>query len=455
MGTGPGETTGTPLPSAVLVTVGDELLLGETVDTNAAWLGRKLAALGVDVRRRLTVGDREDEIREAVGVALGAADLVLVTGGLGPTRDDRTRPAVAALLRRPLRVRPDLLAALERRFRARGYDRLPEPNVTQAEVPEGAEVLRNARGTAPGLAMEHEGALVVLLPGVPAELEAIWEDELEPLLAGRFRERLAPVVHRLLHTAGVSESRLSEIVEGVLPEDLGPVSLAFLPDVAGVDIRLTVRGLPDAEAVRRLDELEARIAPVIARWRFEAPSGDLAEALLARLRDQGRRLAVAESCTGGLVAHRITAVPGASDVLVGGVVAYADRAKTELLGVSPDTIARVGAVSEEVARAMAEGVRARFDAEAGVGVTGIAGPAGGSAEKPVGTVWLGASVGERTEARRVVLPGTRGDIQRRAAQAALLLLLDLLEGRDVEPARPEGTDPPSAPDGGAGERAGP
>src|SRR5690606_29213314 len=336
----------------------------------------------------------------------------------------------------------DLLAALERRFRARGYDRLPEPNVTQAEVPEGAEVLRNARGTAPGLAMEHEGALVVLLPGVPAELEAIWEDELEPLLAGRFRERLAPVVHRLLHTAGVSESRLSEIVEGVLPEDLGPVSLAFLPDVAGVDIRLTVRGLPDAEAVRRLDELEARIAPVIARWRFEAPSGDLAEALLARLRDQGRRLAVAESCTGGLVAHRITAVPGASDVLVGGVVAYADRAKTELLGVSPDTIARVGAVSEEVARAMAEGVRARVDGEEGVGVAGIAVPAGGWAEKPVGSVWLGASVGERTEAGRVVLPGTRGDIQRRAAQAALLLLLDLLEGRDVEPVRLEGTGPP-------------
>ena len=217
--------------------------------------------------RRYTVGDSAGDIGAALSASMDA-DLVIVSGGLGPTRDDLTRAAVARLFRAPLREYPALLRALEARFRDRGYERLPELNRSQALVPEGGSVVTNRYGTAPGLAIEREGTLVVLLPGVPRELRGIFEDELETLLRTRFADRLVPVVHRFLHTAGVPESRLSELLEQVLPGDLDPLSIAFLPDRIGVDLRLTARGLPEAVAIERLDALEELVAPVIAPWRF-------------------------------------------------------------------------------------------------------------------------------------------------------------------------------------------
>lgn len=420
-------------PGAILVTVGDELLHGETVDSNAAWLGRSLSELGLAVVRRYTVGDDVADIREAVRQGLHIGDLVVLTGGLGPTADDVTRSAVAAELGTPLRMDPGMLETLRERFRRFGYDEMPESNASQAEVPEGAEVLPNPRGTAPGLLLTAPGGgMVVLLPGVPSEMKGLFTEELAPRLEERFGHRLRPVRHRLLHTTGIAESALSDRVQAALPDDTGPVRVAFLPRSTGVDLRLTVRGVRDpAEAARHLDRVEEALSDLLEPYRYEAErSGDLVEAVSAALVAAGHLLATAESCTGGLVAKRMTDHAGSSAVFAGGVVAYADPVKESLLGVDPAVIRREGAVSEPVARQMAVGAARALGVECGIGITGVAGPGGGTAEKPVGLVWYAAVVRDRVEARRTVFPGDREAVRERSAQAALALLLRLL--RDEE-----------------------
>lgn len=426
---GGGDEPVLPLRSAV-VTVGDELLLGETTDTNAAWLGRRMARRGIPVARRWTVGDEEERIQEAVAAALEAAAVVLVTGGLGPTPDDLTRDAVAALLDLPLEEDPEILEDIRKRFRERGMEELPGPNRRVAQVPRGARTLPNPHGTAPGLAMEAgDGRHVILLPGVPRELRGIVEGSLDALLQGWFGDRLPPVHLRTLHTTGIPESLLSQRIDPVLPEDMGPVRLAFLPDRRGVDIRLTAVGVEEGEAERWFARVEEALGPVVGPWRFEARDGDLVEALTDALLESGRTVSTAESCTGGLVAKRLTDRAGASHVFLGGVVAYADAAKTELLGVPPAVLAEHGAVSEAVARALAEGASARFGSDAAVGITGVAGPDGGTEDKPVGTVWYAATLAGRTVARCERFPGDREDVRDRSAQAAMTLLLRMLEGR--------------------------
>lgn len=406
-------------PASAIVAVGNELLFGETVDTNAAWLARSLAALGAPVARKLTVGDVAGEIQGAVRTALEAADLVLVSGGLGPTSDDVTRPAVAELFGRRLERDPELVRRLEEFFRARGYREVPALNLTQAEVPEGATVLRNPNGTAPGLAIDIGAKLVVLLPGVPRELRGIFDGDLRRLLVERFGARLLPVHHHLIHTTGIPESRLAELVEQRLPADMGPVTLAYLPDLRGVDLRLSTRGVSAADADAWFDRLEEAIGPVVAPWRFEAEGGDIVEALNEALARAAKRVAVAESCTGGLIAKRITDRPGSSQVFVGGVIAYDNAVKVAELGVSAEELRLHGAVSEVVARQMARGVAERFGTEAGIGITGIAGPDGGTPDKPVGTVWLAIALDGQVEAHRLSLVAGREAIRERAAQEAL------------------------------------
>lgn len=417
-----------PLRSAI-VTVGEELLLGRTVDTNAAWLGERLAELGVPVSERSTVGDDDVAIRRAVGEALGRTELVVVTGGLGPTDDDRTRPAVAALLDAPLELDEGLLAALERRFLDRGFDALPPSNRGQAMVPRGGTALPNPAGTAPGLVLDTpDGRVVVLLPGPPRELRALFPAAAN-ILRGRFGQRLRPVAVRTVHTTGISESVLAPQVEEALGA-VRDVEVAFLPDLAGVDIRFTVRDQDADEAEGRLERAVAAVAPVVERYRFEAgPSGDLAEAVFRALDRRGLTLATAESCTAGIVAMRLTEWPGSSRVFRGGVVAYDDAVKREVLGVDAAVLVEQGAVSEAVARAMAEGVRRRLGTDAGLGVTGIAGPEGGSEAKPVGTVWYAVSLGDRVEARHAIIPGDRAGVRWRSGQAVLALLLAMVEGR--------------------------
>lgn len=408
-----------------MVTVGEELLSGETTDTNGAWLGRRLASLGAPVVRRWVVGDDTEGIQSALSAALAVADLVIVTGGLGPTRDDLTRPAVAGVLGLDSSSDPEIVEDLRERFRGRGFPELPVSNLSQADVPRGARVLVNALGSAPGLLMEHEGRSVVLLPGVPREMRGIFERVLEDVIRDRFGARLVPLVHRNLYTTGIPESVLGERVDEVRAALPGEVDLAFLPGLRGVSIRLTTRARAEA-AAELLDEAQAVLDPIVAPYRVGMEKGDLVEAVADVLTGEAHTLAVAESCTGGLVAKRITDFPGSSIFFRGGVIAYADHVKLDLLGVEEAVLVENGAVSEAVAVGMARGVADLLDTDVGVGVTGIAGPSGGTPEKPVGTVWVAVALKGHVRASHRVFSGDREAVRERASQAALLLLYQML-----------------------------
>lgn len=417
-----------PLRS-VVVAVGDELLLGRTVDTNGAWLASELAALGTPVLRKATVGDSDAAIGEALDGALRDADVVIFTGGLGPTEDDRTRGAVAGHLGRSLETDPSVLRALEERYRLRGYPELPPANRSQALVPRGAEVLPNPVGTAPALVLREGDALVALLPGVPRELRALFPGVADAIRR-TFGDALRPVHLATVHTTGIPESVLAPRVEEALRDRPAGVEIAYLPDLTGVDIRLTVRDHAEGAAREKLREAMRMLAPAVRGHEVPAEAGDMARAVLEALSARGWTVALGESCTGGLVAKRLTDVPGASAVLAGGVVAYSNRAKSDLLGVPPELIEAHGAVSEPVARAMALGASRALAADCGVGITGVAGPGGGTEEKPVGTVHVAVAVEGRTACEKHVFAGDREAVRIRAAQAALVLLLRTLEGAE-------------------------
>jgi len=406
-----------------VVTIGTELLLGQILDTNAAELGRGLAAAGVEVVRHSSVADRPEAIRAAVAEALERTGFVITTGGLGPTRDDMTKREVAALFGKALEMHAAVLRSLEERFRRLGRA-MPAVNRTQAEVPDGATVLPNPRGTAPGLWLEDSrGRVVVMLPGVPSEMRGLLAEEVLPRLAARTSG--AVVRSRTVRTTGIAESALAERV-GAIEDAIAPLTLAYLPSTEGVELRVTAWGLRADDADRRLAEATAQLRERAGEHCYGEDGTDLAATVLEQLRRRRARLVVAESCTGGLLGARITAVPGASDVFVGGVIAYDDAVKTAALGV-PDELVRIhGAVSEEVVLGMALGAQQRFAAEAALAITGIAGPTGGTAEKPVGTVWIAARYGTDARALKRVFPGDRNEIRARSAQAALDLLRRLL-----------------------------
>jgi nicotinamide-nucleotide amidase len=401
-----------------VVTIGTELLLGLTVDTNGAEVARTLAALGVQVTRRVSVADRPDEIRDAVADALRRAGAVLTTGGLGPTRDDITKKVVADLFDAPLEFDESVWTDLLERF-ARLGRKPAASNRSQAEVPRGATVLRNRWGTAPGLWLEGAPGLAIMLPGVPLEMRRLLEHEVVPRLAARAGNSV--IRSLVVRTSGIPESSLAERV-GEIESEIAPLTLAYLPGLEGVDLRLSAWGLASDEADRRLrsaaDLLHARAGESV----YGEGESDLAALVLDQARARGLRLAVAESCTGGLLGARLTEIPGSSDVFVGGVIAYDNAVKFELLDVTAALLAEHGAVSEPVARAMAEGAARRFAVPASLSVTGIAGPGGGTAAKPVGTVWIGCALGGQVETRHILFPGTRYEVRARAAQAALLLL---------------------------------
>ncbi len=404
-----------------VLTIGTELLLGLTVDTNAAELGRALAAAGAEITRRTTVADRPEAIRAGVAEALDRTGFVITTGGLGPTRDDMTKTVVADLFDKQLVLDDRLLVDLEARFKKLGRP-MPALNRTQAEVPDGATVLPNPRGTAPGLWVEDaRGRVVVLLPGVPREMRGLLVEEVLPRLVARQGTERRVVLSRTLRTTGIAESALAERVGPIEPE-IAPLTLAYLPSVDGVDLRVTAWGLAPRDAEARLAAVVERLRAAVGEHGYGEDGADLAAVVLDALRQGRHRLGVAESCTGGMVAERVTNIPGASATFIGGVVAYADVVKTAALKVPIETLEAHGAVSEETVCAMAEGAQRLFSADCTLAVTGIAGPGGGTPEKPVGTVWLAARVHTAARAVRRVFPGDRDEIRRRAAQAALDLL---------------------------------
>lgn len=380
--------------------------------------------------RRTSVADRPEAVQAAVQDALDRTGLVLTTGGLGPTKDDLTKNAVAQALGRRLVLDEAVLRFIEERFRRFGRP-MPALNRGQAEIPEGAVVLPNPRGTAPGIWLEDDRhRVVIMLPGVPHEMRGLLVEEVLPRLMERAHgaEGATSVVRsRTVRTTGLAESAVAEKVQD-LEAGLAPLTLAYLPGPPGVDLRLTAWGLSPEEADRRLADGVRQLSDALKGRCYGEEAADLAAIVLDLLRAKGEQVATAESCTGGLLSERLTAIPGASDCFVGGVIAYADRVKTAELGVSPDTIAAHGAVSEETVRAMAEGATRKFGVACAMAVTGIAGPGGGTPEKPVGFVWLAARRGAETRAIGRQFLGDRQDIRARSAQAALDLLRGLLTG---------------------------
>ena len=409
------------------IAIGDELLLGFTIDTNHAHLARELAATGVSVVRRTTVGDVAEDIADAVRDALERTGGVITTGGLGPTSDDRTKESIAAVFGREMRLDEDILAALEKRWRDRGWPgSLPAVNRQQAMIPEGARILVNRHGSAPGIWLEDDrGRWVAMLPGVPREMRGMLADELGPLLVPR-ASGAGVVRSRTLRTTGIAESALADLL-GESAKGFPGVSLAYLPGHDGTDLRLTTAG-PLEEVETRLEACARTLRSCAEPWIYGEGDADVAGIVLERARAQGRRIAVAESCTGGLLGGRLTAVPGSSDVFVGGVIAYDNMVKREHLGVPESELREHGAVSEAVVRRMASGARERFGVDVGIAITGVAGPGGGTPEKPVGTVWVAVDLGGETTARRLNLIGDRAEIRERAAQAALDLARRVMTG---------------------------
>ncbi len=410
---------------ATVIAVGDEILAGKIVNNNAAYISGELNKLGIRTVRQLVVGDNDDDIKEAFDIARRAGALVVCSGGLGPTADDVTLEAVAEYFGKELVLHRPTLENIEKMFRRRRTE-MPQANISQAMVPAGCRVLDNQLGTAPGIIIEEEGIIVCLVPGVPAEMEWIIGRGLVPYLekqgytSGRRFERQLRVV-------GMAESRISDLIGGVeIPPGL---SLGYYPQI--FEVILLISGFCESEAdfKKLANPLATRLYDILGYRIYGEGIEPLQYRLGEILRERGLTLATAESCTGGLIAKRLTDIPGSSGYFTGSVVAYGDKVKREQLGVPAETLAEYGAVSEETAAAMARGVRERLNVDIGLSVTGIAGPGGGSEDKPVGTVCFGLSWegGEYAEKRHIA--GDRDFVRKRSAQRALDMVRLHLLGR--------------------------
>lgn len=404
---------------ADIITIGDEILIGQIVDTNSAWMAQRLGEIGATVRRKYSIGDRREEIVSAVEESLAASDAVLITGGLGPTKDDITKRVLAELFHSTLVRHQPTYERVERMMTARGIE-FNALNQSQALVPECCTVLTNHKGTAPGMWFEREGKVVVSLPGVPFEMEALMTESVLPKLQEHFA--LRSVVHRTAITFGLAESMMAAHIaqwEDALPPHL---HLAYLPSPSQLRLRLSAYDVEREEAVREIDSQFAKLLPLLGDYFVGWESDTLQSVVADKLMERGESLAVAESCTGGALAAKFTAMSGASAYFMGGVVAYDNSIKERVLGVSAETLRDHGAVSREVAVQMAEGVRRLCGTTYGVATTGIAGPTGGSDEKPVGTVWMAVSGPRGTVAEVKVHGRLRAQNIERAASAAINLL---------------------------------
>jgi nicotinamide-nucleotide amidase len=406
-----------------IVTIGDELLLGHIVNTNASWMSRELNEIGISVRKVTTVGDSLEEILASFRQAWKENDVVIVTGGLGPTHDDISKAAVAKFFRKKLVLHKPTLEAVRERFAKLGYERMPEVNVGQAMVPEGFKALQNDRGTAPGLLYQDGGKTFVILPGVPTEMEFTMETGVIPFLKKKYKKNLGVIKHRALITTGIGESVLVERIGDPTAFLREGTTLAFLPKAGSVRLRITSRGKTEGTADREIAKVEKILRERAGGYIFGVDDETLEEAIVKLLAAQGKTLSTAESCTGGLIATRITDVPGASAVYFGSIIAYSNQVKLNEIGINRDTLDRTGAVSEETACQMAARVRNKLDTDFALCVTGIAGPDGGTPEKPVGTIWIAlAERGAATAAKKLQGDFGRKVNRERATMAALEML---------------------------------
>lgn len=404
---------------AEIITIGDEILIGQIVDTNSAWIGEKLNAAGIKIHRITSVSDRAEPISEAVTQALSHSDIVICTGGLGPTKDDITKHTLARLFGMKL-VRNEAVYEQVRAMTAVRHIDFNELNQDQALVPDGCTVLPNRCGTAPGMWFERDGKVLVSLPGVPFEMKTLIGEQVLPRLYEHFR--FDAIVHKTAITYGLAESILAETIadwENALPAYL---HLAYLPSAMNIRLRLSAYDVDGQQAAAEIDRQFALLDQAIPYRIIGYGDATLESAVGELLRGRGETVAAAESCTGGNIAHRFTALPGASDYFRGGVVAYSNDVKTALLGVNADDLNRCGAVSRPVAEQMAAGVRKATGATYGIATTGIAGPTGGTPDKPVGTVWMAVSGPDETYSIRMVFGSLRSQNIERASSNAINLL---------------------------------
>lgn len=412
--------------TAALITIGDEILIGQIVNTNATHLSIRLTELGYSVETIISVSDREEAIQATISDCLDNYNVVITTGGLGPTHDDITKAVLLKLFGGTWVRSEEQLAVIRQIFEKRGRT-VSDLNLQQADVPSTARALINETGTAPGLWFSRNGHDLFVLPGVPTEMKFLMDDRIRPIL--KQKNTTSIILQKTLRTTGIPESTLAERigpVEQFLP---GNATLAFLPSFSGVRLRVMVKGDDSVKLEKELDRLTAFLAEKAGSYFYSSEDEDLEAAVIRQLKSAGQTLSVAESITGGLIGDKLTNIPGASDVFMASLVTYSNSAKTVFLDVKTETLNRFGAVSEATAAEMAEGIRRRTGTDFGLAVTGIAGPGGGSQEKPVGLVFVSASSAAQTETRRLLIPGDRKMIKERAAFSALNLLREFISPR--------------------------
>ncbi len=405
---------------AEIITIGDEILIGQIVDTNSAWIGEQFNMNGIEIYQITSVHDDHDHILQAIENAEKNADLVVITGGLGPTKDDITKHALCAYFNTELVFHQPTLDHIIKRFRLRGID-MNKLNRDQALLPASCTILPNKLGTAPGMWFEQNNTIFVSMPGVPFEMKYIVEHELLPRL--RETGKTKAIYHKTVLTQGVPESMLAERIadwEDALPPH---IKLAYLPNPMAVRLRLSAIG-NDVELLKEDVNAEiVKLQQLIPESIFGYDTETLAEVIGRMLTENGQKLAVAESCTGGYISHLITSVPGCSEYYQGGITSYSNQAKQQLLGVNSETLEKYGAVSEQVALEMVEGARRRLNADYALATTGIAGPTGGTEEKPVGTVWIAISGPQKSFAKKYVFVGDHRERNIvRSGQTALQML---------------------------------
>jgi nicotinamide-nucleotide amidase len=405
---------------ADIICVGNELLTGLTENSNSGYLSRRLWSLGIRVRESTVVADDEVAIRSVLERSLNTSDLVVITGGLGPTDDDLTREAVSKIINRPLTLNSAWLKNMEEMFKSRDYV-MPESNRKQAMVIKGSVLLENKRGTAPGAFIEYGDKTIVLLPGPPHEMQLMFDEKVVPLIKGKKDISVSYV--KTLKCIGIGESALEELVKTIGPWDLPPISYI----AKGFEVDLQIKGYGDeAQAESLINEAEKRLRHILKNYIFGSDDDTLAGVVAEMLRSNAYTLALAESCSGGLLSDIITDISGSSSFYKGGIVAYSTYAKENLLNIDSNLLTQKGEVSEAVAKAMAKAVREMFRTDFGMGITGIAGPLSDSSKSPIGLVYIACSSNSKILARKLNLVGDRRAIKERSAQSALELLRKLL-----------------------------
>jgi len=371
--------------TAQIITIGDEILIGQITDTNSAFISQKLNEAGIRVTKKVSVGDNESEIVHAIDEALSESDIVLVTGGLGPTKDDITKTTLCKYFNASLRFDEETYRNVEALFKARGRA-VTELNRKQAEVPDNCNVIPNLIGTAPGMWFEKNNSVLVSMPGVPQEMKAMMNDRVIPLLKEKFKTPF--IYHKNILTQGIGESMLAELIEdweNKLPQE---IKLAYLPSTGQVRLRLSSSGTNKDAVIENVNEQVISLKKIAGKFIYGYDDDTLEKIIGKLLREKNKTVCTAESCTGGFIAHKITSVPGSSDYFKGSVIAYANEVKENILNVPPQLIQKHGAVSEEVVKQMSENARRIVNTDFAIACSGIAGPDGGTKEKPVGTVWV-------------------------------------------------------------------